>query len=481
MNLQSIEPQSKNETADRDRPPITSDAAVTSALDRIGTTRATWSIVILVLLGVFFDVIEEGALGAAGPALMKAMSLSNLQFTALQTITIAAMIAGKFMTGVLGDRYGRKFTLSFNLAIYCVGALVCALAPNYYILALGRLIVGIGLGGEIPAAITLLSEVVATRNRGSFTAAVNIGGGGLGNPAAFALAALIFGPMVGVLGGPELAWRWLFGILAAPALLVLFYRRYLPESPRYLASKGRFDEANEVLSRIESGRLSGPLTFTNQYFPKEITRSENIQKPRISEVLRAPLLGRTAALSVASWMTFGAQISVLLLMPIILTGIGYDITDSLIFTMIMNFGSLCGAIIATYGAGKWPRKTTMIVAAVVGFIAALLFGLTADTTRELLIYGALFNCTLMVMNTTIFAWSPELFPTRVRAFGTAFIALQGNVGGAVFPLLSALILTNYGVSGMFIMISLIFIVMLIAVARAPETHGRTLEDISEGI
>lgn len=467
--------------SDSPAPALTVDGAVTAALDKIGTTRATWMIMILVVLGVFFDVIEEGALGAAGPALMNSLGISALELTALQTVTIGAMIAGKFVTGVLGDRYGRRFTLSMNLIVYCVGALVCAVSPNYEVLVIGRLIVGFGLGGEIPAALTLLSEMVSTRHRGSFTAAVNVGGGGLGNPAAFGFAALILGPLSDLFGGEDNSWRFLFGLLIIPAAMVVFYRRYLPESPRFLANQGRFEEANIVFARLKSGRLRGPLTEIYNYFPDNLVATVKEARPRLRDLVEGPLLRRTVSLSVVSWMTFGAQISVLLLMPIVLIDKGYGITDSLVFTMLMNVGSLIGALLATYGASRWPRKVVMVVTSILGLVTALMFGLVADGTVSILIFGTAFHLCLMLLNTTIFAWTPELYPTRIRAFGTAIIALQGNVGGALFPLVAAVVLTNYGVSGMFITIAAVFIVLIVAVLFAPETQGKTLEEINVGL
>lgn len=461
--------------------PMTVDDAVTRALDGIGITRTHWIIAILVLLGVFFDVVEEGALGAAGPALVDALGISNLKLTSLQTVTIAAMIIGKFLTGVLGDRMGRRFTLTFNLAIYCAGALICALAPNFAVLAVGRFVVGLGLGGEIPAALTLLSEMISTKHRGSFTAAVNVGGGGLGNPAAFGFAALILGPLSGFFGGPDTSWRWLFGLLVLPALLVLVYRRFLPESPRFLASQGRLDEANEVFARLESGKLRGAVVVTKNYFPEHLVASAKPERPRLGDLIAGPLLRRTATLSVASWMTFGVQISVLILMPLILVDKGYEISESLIFVMLMNLGSLAGAIVATYGASRWSRRTVMTVTAVFGLINALLFGLLAEGTALILLFGTLFHFSLMLLNTTIFAWSPEIYPTRIRAFGTAIIALQGNVAGALLPLGAAVILAQAGPAGMFVAIAGLFLILIVAVRLAPETQGKTLEDINAGL
>ncbi|MGW7680949.1 MFS transporter [Kribbella sp. NPDC054772] len=387
------------------------------------------------------------------------------------------MIIGKVVTGALGDHKGRRFALGFNLAIYCLGALICALAPSYAVLALGRFIVGIGLGGEIAAGMTILSELVSTKYRGAVVASLNIGAGGFGNVVSFGFAAVVLGPLGNFFGGPDNSWRWMFGLLVLPALLVLVYRRFLPETPRFLASRGRIDEANGVLTRLASGRLKdtdGPITP----YIETVGVAPKVEKVRLSEVFRGVLLRRTAALAVVSWMTFGAQVTVLVLMPTILVEQGYTITKSLTFTMVMNLGSLFGAAAATWAALKLPRRLVITVGAGAACLGALAFGFLATTPALVLILGATFQFFVLLLNSTIFAWAPELYPTRVRAFGTAMVAVQGNVAGAFVPIGAGLLLDHAGVVAVFVLIAVMYSVMAVASRFAPETHGRSLEDIN---
>ncbi|MEH3143663.1 MAG: MFS transporter, partial [Mycobacterium kyogaense] len=201
-------------------------------------------------------------------------------------------------------------------------------------------IVGIGLGGEFTVGLAMLAEIVATRHRGSLLATLNISSGGIGNIASFGFFWLVLGPLNGVLGGNNTSWRWTYVILAVPAVLVVFFRRYLPESPRFLLSKGRVDEANQSLTRLASGsvtalRKPGPT----QQFVTEADIPATV-KSSYAEVFKGQNLRRTAAIGAASWMSFGAQVTLLFLMPILLVSRGYSLADSLAFTMIMNIGSL---------------------------------------------------------------------------------------------------------------------------------------------
>ncbi|MFB9571723.1 MFS transporter [Streptomyces yanii] len=455
-----------------------SGSAVGRALDTIGFNRAHKLIMLMVLLGAFFDVMEENSLGAVGPALKDVWNISTPELAFLQTVTISAMIIGKVITGAIGDLKGRRFALAFNLFVYCAGALICAVAPNYAVLAVGRFVVGVGLGGEIAAGMTLLSELVPTRFRGAVVASLNVGAGGFGNVVSFGFAAVVLGPLGNFFGGPDNSWRWMFGLLVLPSVLVLFYRRYLPETPRYLASRGRIDEANQVLTRLAAGRLKSRDLPTVPYLTQPAANTGKAEKIRLQEVFRGELLRRTAALAVVSWMTFGAQITVLVLMPTILVNQGYTITESLTFTMVMNLGSLFGAAAATYAAMHWPRRRVMTAGAVVACLAALAFGFFATTPALVLLLGGTFQFFVLLLNSTVFAWAPELYPTRVRAFGTSMIAVQGNVAGALVPIGAGLLLDHAGVVAVFVLTAVMYAVMAAAVRFVPETHGRSLEDIN---
>jgi putative MFS transporter len=242
------------------------------------------------------------------------------------------------------------------VGLYTFGALIGAFAPNIEILYLGRLIVGIGLGGELNAGLTMVSEFVSTKTRGSSVAVVNIAAGGLGIFLSAALSFLILGPLATPLGGEDVAWRWVLGILALPALLLWVYRLYIPESPRYLLSRGRVDELNTVLGLLERRTLrKSKLPEVEQHFSHQ-GESEMEERIRLSEIFEGYLARRTIGLWIISFMTFGAQVAITVFFPTVLVSQGYTIANSLLFTMIINVGGLIGAILASYFAAKLPRK-----------------------------------------------------------------------------------------------------------------------------
>jgi putative MFS transporter len=359
--------------------------------------------------------------------------------------------------------------LSIDLLLFTLGAGVCAMAPNFAVMALGRAIVGFGLGGEIAIAVTMLAEFCSTRFRGTAVGLVNVGAGGLGNFLAPGFGLLVFWMFPG-----DNAWRWLFACLMVPALLGALYRRYIPETPRFLLSQGRVKETNAVLSRLASGRLSAKKVPQQQYIDESGADAQPAKtKVRVTEIFRGALARRTVPLCITIWMTYGAQISVLTLMPTILVTLGYSMSKSLLFTMVMQGGSLLGAIAASLLGFHFPRKRVLTAGAVCACLAALTIGFVAKSIVVILIAGAVFQFFVLLLNTTIWIFAPELYPTRVRAFGTAFILATGTAAGALMPLVAGRLFDAFGLVGVFGLAAGMYAVFVISVQSVPETYGQS--------
>ncbi|MFB7737194.1 MFS transporter [Streptomyces sp. NPDC056112] len=456
-----------------------SQGGLSAVMERIGWTRAHWAVVIMVLAGMFFDALEQDTTGAITEGLKASFGMDTSDLAFLNTVMIIGGLVGRLGTGYLADRKGRRYALSFNLLLYTLGGLLSAAAPNQFLLEVSRFIVGIGLGGEFTVGLALVAEMVSTKYRGTVAASLNIGSGGVGNFVAFGLFLVVLGPLNDMLGGTSMSWRWLYVLLAVPALLVVLIRRYMPESPRFLLSKGRVEEANAALTVMASGRLTrklqGPPTpyLTEADIPDVVGESVPLKS-----LLSSTSLKRTAAIGAASWMSFGGQITLLVLMPTILVSQGYSISDSLAFTMTMNFGSLLGACAAAYFAQRLGRRTTVIGAAVLGCAAAVAFALFAKGVALILILGAAFQFFALLLNSTLAAWSPEVYPTEVRALGTSIVNGIGNVSGAVMPLIAVPVFHAYGMSGVFLMLASMYVVLAISARFAPETYRLSLEQIN---
>ncbi|SEG77189.1 MFS transporter, putative metabolite:H+ symporter [Saccharopolyspora kobensis] len=445
---------------------------IENAYGRIGVTSAHKHILIMVLIGIWFDALEQNAVGLTGPVLQESWGLGGAEIGFLNTMTFTATALGRLLTGVIIDRFGRRKMLMINLLVFAGGSLICALAPNYAVLAAGRFIVGFGLGGEISVAVIMMAEFFAARHRGTAVGLINVTSAGLGNMLAPLFGILVFS----VFDGPD-KWRWLFGLLFLPCVLIMFFRRYVPETPRFLAASGRIEEANVVINRLARGQLSGPIDNPEQYLTG--TGAQEPGKPPRSDwrgVLRGRLLRRTVLLTVAVCMSYAAQISMLTLMPTILVASGHDLTSSLSFTLLMQTGSLVGAIAAAFGASRLPRKKVLTGGAVLGCVAGLSIAVFSDSLPLVLAFGFLFNFSVIIVNTTIWLFAPELYPTRVRGMGTSIILAMGSLSGGLFPLVAGFVFDLSGLTGMFTMLAVLFVILGIAVQFPPETFGKPMEE-----
>jgi MFS family permease len=450
-----------------------------AALDRIPFRRAHVLILVLVAFGALFDAIEQYNVGLAAPLIAAQWELSNAQVGLLTTVTFAGMAVGSLIAGVTGDRYGRRITYMYNLVLYTLGALLAAFAPDVGWLLVARFIVGVGLGGELNTGLTLVAELMPTKYRGAAVATVNIAAGGLGIFASSALAALVLGPLETALGGPTVAWRWLLGLLALPALLVFVYRWFLPESPRYLLVEGRVTEANAVLTRLAANRLrpvpGAPVTpYIDAVEGERLPR----QRIRLSEIFRGALARNTLVIWVVSAMTFGAQVTITVFMPTVLVARGFDVSTSLGYTTLINVGGLVGAVLASVFGYRFKRRLVLGYGAVVAVVVAVAFGTSANLAM-ILVLGGLLQLMFILLNTTTWVWAPELYPTRVRAFGTGASVTVALVAASLVPLLAGIIVDAAGAVGMFVMVGVMYAIMAVAVWFGPETQGVALEDLSE--
>src|ERR1700730_2061523 len=224
----------------RDALPLT-EQTIAARLERLPYSR--WHITVTIVLGVaiFFDSFDSLAIAYVLPVLVPAWNIPPEKVAALISIGNLGQALGAFLFGWIAERIGRVQAARITIALFAAMSLACAFAHNYEQLFAFRFVEGIGLGGEIPVASTYLSEILRAERRGGrfLTYQMIFPIGLLG--AAVAGAAVV----------PRFGWQWMFIIGAVPALVALVLRRFCPESPRWLASKGRLDEADQVLTNIE--------------------------------------------------------------------------------------------------------------------------------------------------------------------------------------------------------------------------------------
>jgi MFS family permease len=167
-------------------------------------------------------------------------------------------------------------------------------------------------------------------------------------------------------------------------------------------------------------------------------------------------------------------------MPTVLVSRGYDVSSSLAYTTIINIGGLIGAILASVFGYRFKRRIVLGYGAVIAVAVAIAFG-TASSLGLIIVLGGLLQLMFILLNTTTWVWAPELYPTRVRAFGTGASVTVALVAASLVPLLAGVIFDAAGAVGMFVMVGVMYAIMAITVRFGPETRGLSLEDVSEDL
>ncbi len=433
-------------------------------LDRLPIGSFHYRVMWLIGIGMFFDGFD---IYIAGTVLGSALStgFSTLPENALfVSATFLGMMIGSFMTGFLGDRYGRRFTYQFNLLIFGFASIAAAFAPNMTVLIALRFIIGIGLGAENVVGYSTMTEFVPARSRGRW----------LGMMAVFVIMGLPIASLTGLVLIPIFGWRAMFVIGGVGALIVWYLRKNLPESPRWLESVGRTAEAEALLLAIEAEAAKGgtlPLPAVTAAAPV---------RTALGDLFAPPLLGRMVVgcvtLIVINTLVYGF----VTWLPTFFIKQGLSVATSFGYTLLMSIGAPIGAAIGAFTADSWGRKPTIIGASVVAIGFGILYPNVTDPVL-LPIVGFALTVPIYVMVALLFAiYIPELFPTEVRLRASGICNTFGRGATIMTPFLVVSLFQSNGISGVLtLMIGLLVVQIAVVALLGVEPRRRSLEQVSE--
>ena len=325
----------------------TVEAFVGNALDDAKISPLHRRVVALIAAGYFFDVIDFTIFGSLVPYILQSKFATGAEVAAIGSATIFGMFIGTAGQGEFSDRFGRRFIYQFNLLLFGIFTILGAFAPSVTLLVACRFIAGLGLGAEQPLAFAYAGEYSPKRIRGRILAIVHFIGGACVWPIG---TALVLG-IGSVASSPEYAWRSIWLIIGAGALIVWVFRFTLPESPRYLATHGKGDKALEVLARLG---IAGPKE-------KLTTDAASNTKSDPFGVVFSMFPTRVIAGMICFTAFFGVAIGLGAWLPNIMNAKGFSVTKSLQYTLAMNFAVPCASIFMMYALDKFGRKITSVL------------------------------------------------------------------------------------------------------------------------
>ncbi|ABE36193.1 sugar (and other) transporter family protein [Paraburkholderia xenovorans LB400] len=396
-------------------------------LDRLPIGRFHWRLLGLIGGGLFLDGFEVYVAGGVVGFLVKT-GWANMHSAAMfVSASVAGMALGTWLAGVLGDRFGRRFTYQFNLLLFGLASFAAAVVSSMDQLIVARFVMGIGLGAEVVVSYGTLVEYIPPAHRGRWSSGLSLCGN----------AALFVAALVGYFVIPDLGWRWLFGGVGVAALIIWYMRKAVPESPRWLESQGRFEEADRILDDIEQ-----ELAYVGQ--PGEAAVPAYAVVPDLPRRMLVPRFIIGIMMSVAGNAAFYGLI---VWLPTFFFRQGFTVGSSLGYSMVMSAGGPAGALVGMAIADRVRRKRAIIVLSIVAALLGLVYPL-CKTPLSVLVTGFLLVSALYAFVAVAWAsYLPELFPTRIRLRASAVCNVTGRLAAIAMPFAVVQLYAKFGVFG----------------------------------
>ncbi|SFS06745.1 MFS transporter, putative metabolite:H+ symporter [Agrococcus baldri] len=446
-------------------------------LDRLPFTRKHGRLLGTAGIGWALDAMDVGLISFVIAALAQQWALTSIETSWIASIGFVGMAIGATVGGLLADRIGRRSVFALTLLVYGIATGASALVGSLAALLVLRFMVGLGLGAELPVASTLISEFAPKKIRGRVVVWLE----------AFWAVGWIIAAVIGtfVVSASDDGWRWGLAIGMAPAIFSIAVRWGMPESVRYLLSKGRVDEAERTVREFEAAAEvpapAGPSreTETTDASPSRRTdgavsaASPDASAPKVS--IWSPMLRRRTIALWTVWFCINfSYYGAFIWIPSLLVDQGFSLVRSFEFTLIITVAQLPGYAAAAFLIEKWGRRPTLTVFLIGSACAAAWYG-TASTEAMIIAAG----CTLSFFNLgawgALYAIGPELYPTNVRGTGTGAAAGFGRIASIIAPLTVPFLISGGGPLLLFGVFALAFAIAAIAAWTLPEQRGTALE------
>ena len=427
-------------------------------------------------LGYTFDAMDAAVLAFLLPVLRTQWSLSSVQTGVLGSGTFIGYFLGAMLAGILGDLIGRRRVMMLALVIYCVASLASATAHDWPFFLATRIVAGLGTGAESAIVAPFLSEFVARRYRGAFT-------GSLAGFFSFGfVAAALLGYFVIPLA-PN-AWRVVMVITALPIVMLLWWRRALPESPRWLVARGRHAKAEAIVAKAEAELMAAgvklePLPETDAAAAEVPIAAERASAFANVKALWSRKLARITTMTWLMWLSITfSYYAFFTWIPSLLVQNGMTITRSFSYSLVIYIAQIPGYFSGAWLNEKIGRQATIASYMVLGGVSALGLALTRSDAG-IMASGVLLSFFMNGTYAGVYAYTPEVFPTDVRATGVGLASSIGRLGAIAAPILVGYVYPLLGFPGVFGATTFVLLIGAAAVVlMGVQTRGRSLEDIA---
>lgn len=433
-------------------------------LDRIPVWPYDRRLLAVVGAGYFFAFFDIVTISFALPVIATQFHTSKGAVSMSVTSSLVGYIVGALGDSFVADRFGRRLSLVVSVTLFSIGTALAAISWDVTSLIVFRFVSGLGIGAEIASVTTYLGELSPAPLRGRYTSWATTCA-----YAGFAVVPFIARGLVPTMAG---GWRILFGIGALGGITILFMRRGLPASPRWLMSQGRSEEAAVIVNAAEeraNEQIEGELPP-----PEPVPDEAPATRFPLRALLRPPMIGRLA-LFVGIWFVYYiSNYGWLTLAPTLFTDKGYSLADSTTYLLLSGVGFLVGALATTRFSDRFERKYTASLFALVWAGSLLVIGLAVSPTI-IIVFGFIASTTVGLFVPLLYTYTAEHFSTNARATGVAMTDGLGHIGGALAPVIVLAANAAWGFRGAFIVMAISGAVTAGMVLLGIRATGRSLE------
>jgi MFS transporter, putative metabolite:H+ symporter len=455
--------------------PVTTPATVTelgisARIERLPFSRWHFRVLSAVGLCHFFDAFDALTIAFVVPVLVSQWHIGAPEIGLLISAGYVGQMIGAIGLGAFAEKAGRVPIIRWALVFIGLLSLACAFAGNLQVLIALRLVQGIGLGAEIPIGASYINEVCPARIRGRAVFVLQ---------ATFALSTSVTAIVAAAIV-PAFGWQSMFIVGALPLIVALVFARIVPESPRWLANRGRLAEADAIVGEMEASASKGgtiPLSVpVEQSLPIR-------HSAKFSDLFSSELRSRTFGAWVIGFCLSFTGYGLLVWMPTLYRTVYHlPIETALKYGIVQNVASVTGAIVGLLIIDFLGRRLTFLV----GFLgaAAPLFylwtvGISVDVS-VVLTCSATAMLFISILLAGIYVYLPEIYPTRMRALGAGIGSAWLRIASICGPLIVAMLLTQASITAVFLAFAGASVVGAIAVLTSVvETRGKRLEEIAQ--
>jgi putative MFS transporter len=415
----------------------------------------------------FFDAFNALSLAFALPTLIRLWHISPKQSGLLISASYVGQLAGALVFSALAEKVGRIRGTTAAIAIMSIMSFGCALAGNFAALLACRLVQGIGVGGEMPVAATYINELSRAHGRGRFFLLYEM---------IFPLGLMATG-QIGAWLVPAFGWKFIFLLGGIPGLLIAFLVARLPESPRWLISKGRVVEAEAIVEQIEASteRRVRPTVASATASPSGL-----MQRGSWTELLSKIYRGRTLVVWGLWASAFFVANGLNNWMPSLYNTVYHlSLRQSLRAASMTNIAQVAILLVCAFSIDRIGRRNWTVAAFVVGGGMLAILGIVgAQKVWSVMVLGTLGYGFIGSINAVLYLYTPEIYPTRMRAIGTGLATSWLRIASAAGPALVGFMVDAKGIHYVFLMFAGVSLVGAFAATCMIETSDRRLEEIA---